>query len=69
MNNETNETRKFAAVCRDALNRNQITVNLMAIFNSIFDIISLGFVLITLYVYWIIPDMRQTQVYVEFFFY
>lgn len=61
-----NETEQIAVTCplRDEDNRNRhVAPNFSLMFIGFcMEYITVIFILITLYIYWIIPDMRQTQV-------
>lgn len=61
VDNNTEVTRKIAFVCYKDLDETAEDIT-MLIINLIFEYISVVFLIITLYVYWIIPDMRETQV-------
>lgn len=49
-----------ALICQSALTKSESSA--MMIINLSFEFISVVFLIITLYVYWTIPDMRETQV-------
>lgn len=56
-----NETRKIAMVCFEIDYEDIITLFMV---KGILAFISVAFLIMTLYVYWILPDLRETQVYI-----
>lgn len=54
-------TKKVAFVCYKDLDETAEDIT-MLIVNLVFEYISVVFLIITLFVYWSIPDMRETQV-------
>lgn len=57
----SNVSRKVAFVCFDTIEVFEQNMMLF-VFKGILAIISVVFIIATLYVYWLIPDLRDTQV-------
>lgn len=59
LKNGSSETREVALVC---FGQHYKTIPIMFMVKGTMALISVFFILLTLYVYWIIQDLRETQV-------